>query len=159
MTGNTHILGGITAGLAFAQISNYDPLILIGSSVVGALIPDICHSGSKIGRTFRMTSKIVNKIFGHRSFTHSLLFLLLMSFVMNTYISNESITAGVLLGMVSHYILDMATKNGIKLFFPVKITVRFPLTTRTGSKVENIVATVLTIISVYFAFETIVHLL
>jgi inner membrane protein len=78
---------------------------------------------------------------------------------MNTYISNESITAGVLLGMVSHYILDMATKNGIKLFFPVKITVRFPLTTRTGSKVENIVATVLTIISVYFAFETIVHLL
>ncbi|MEK4760838.1 metal-dependent hydrolase [Viridibacillus sp. FSL E2-0187] len=159
MTGNTHILGGITAGLAFAQISNYDPLILIGSSVVGALIPDICHSGSKIGRTFRITSKIVNKIFGHRSFTHSLLFLLLMSFVMNTYISNESITAGVLLGMVSHYILDMATKNGIKLFFPLKITVRFPLTTRTGSKVENIVATVLTIISVYFAFETIVHLL
>ncbi|MGE7835342.1 metal-dependent hydrolase [Viridibacillus arvi] len=159
MTGNTHILGGITAGLAFAQISNYDPLILIGSSVVGALIPDICHSGSKIGRTFRITSKIVNKIFGHRSFTHSLLFLLLMSFVMNTYISNESITAGVLLGMVSHYILDMATKNGIKLFFPLKITVRFPLTTRTGSKVENIVATVLTIISVYFAFETIVYLL
>ncbi|MFE6168616.1 metal-dependent hydrolase [Viridibacillus arvi] len=159
MTGNTHILGGITAGLAFAQISNYDPLVLIGSSVVGALIPDICHSGSKIGRTFRITSKIVNKIFGHRSFTHSLLFLLLMSFVMNTYISNESITAGVLLGMVSHYILDMATKNGIKLFFPLKITVRFPLTTRTGSKVENIVATVLTIISVYFAFETIVHLL
>ncbi|MGE7933902.1 metal-dependent hydrolase [Viridibacillus arvi] len=159
MTGNTHILGGITAGLAFAQISNYDPLVLIGSSVIGALIPDICHSGSKIGRTFRITSKIVNNIFGHRSFTHSLLFLLLMSFVMNTYISNESITAGVLLGMVSHYILDMATKNGIKLFFPLKITVRFPLTTRTGSKVENIVATVLTIISVYFAFETIVHLL
>ncbi|MGE7921370.1 metal-dependent hydrolase [Viridibacillus sp. NPDC093762] len=159
MTGNTHILGGITAGLAFAQISNYDPLVLIGSSVVGALIPDICHSGSKIGRTFRITSKIVNKIFGHRSFTHSLLFLLLMSVVMNTYISYESITAGVLLGMVSHYLLDMATKNGIKLFFPLKITVRLPLTTRTGSKVENIVAIVLTIISVYFAFETIVHLL
>jgi len=159
MTGNTHILGGITAGLAFAQISNYDPLILVGSSVIGALIPDICHSGSKIGRTFRITSKVVNKIFGHRSFTHSLLFLLLMSVVMNTYISNESITAGVLLGMVSHYLLDMATKNGIKLFFPLKITVRLPLTTRTGSKVENIVATVLTIISVYFAFQTIVHLL
>ncbi|ETT86169.1 metal-dependent hydrolase [Viridibacillus sp. FSL R5-0477] len=159
MTGNTHILGGITAGLAFAQISNYDPLILVGSSVIGALIPDICHSGSKIGRTFRITSKVVNKIFGHRSFTHSLLFLLLMFVVMNTYISNESITAGVLLGMVSHYLLDMATKNGIKLFFPLKITVRLPFTTRTGSKVENIVATVLTIISVYFAFQTIVHLL
>ncbi|MGE7623191.1 metal-dependent hydrolase [Viridibacillus sp. NPDC096237] len=159
MTGNTHIIGGITAGLAFAQVSNYDPIVLVGFSVVGALIPDICHSGSKIGRTFRITSKIVNKIFGHRSFTHSLLFLFLMAMVMNTYISNESITAGVLIGMVSHYMLDMATKNGIKLLFPLNITVRFPITTRTGSKVENIIATVLTICSVYLAYETIMHLI
>lgn len=159
MTGNTHIIGGITAGLAFAQVSNYDPIVLVGFSVVGALIPDICHSGSKIGRTFRITSKIVNKLFGHRSFTHSLLFLFFMAIVMNTYISNESITAGVLIGMVSHYMLDMATKNGIKLLFPFNITVRFPITTRTGSKVENVVATVLTICSVYLAYETIMYLL
>ncbi|MBK3493779.1 metal-dependent hydrolase [Viridibacillus sp. YIM B01967] len=159
MTGNTHIIGGIAAGLAFAQVSNYDPIVLVGSSIAGALLPDICHGGSKIGRTFRITSKIVNKVFGHRSFTHSLLFLFLMAIVMNTYISNESITAGVLIGMVSHYVLDMATKNGIKLLFPLKITVRLPLTTRTGSKVENVVATVLTICSVYLAYQTIMHLL
>ena len=74
MTGNTHIIGGLAAGLAFAQVTNYDPVLLAGAGVVGALLPDICHGGSKIGRTFPVVSKIINVLFGHRSFTHSLLF-------------------------------------------------------------------------------------
>lgn len=52
MQGNTHIVGGITASLAFAQFSNDNPLVLVGAGVIGALLPDICHRGSKIGRTF-----------------------------------------------------------------------------------------------------------
>lgn len=154
MTGNTHIIGGIAASLAFAQVSNYDPVILVGAGVVGALLPDICHGGSKIGRTFKITSKIVNTLFGHRSFTHSLLFLFLMAVLMNTYIPNESITAGILVGMASHYVLDMATKNGIKLLFPLKITVRFPITTRTGGKVEDVVFGILSLLTVYFGYGT-----
>jgi len=154
MTGNTHIIGGIAASLAFAQVSNYDPIILVGAGVVGALLPDICHGGSKIGRTFRITSKIVNTLFGHRSFTHSLLFLLLMAILMNTYVPNESITAGILVGMASHYVLDMATKNGIKLLFPLKITVRFPITTKTGGKVEDVVFGILSLLTVYFGYGT-----
>jgi inner membrane protein len=154
MTGNTHIIGGIAASLAFAQVSNYDPIILVGAGVVGALLPDICHGGSKIGRTFRITSKIVNTLFGHRSFTHSLLFLLLIAILMNTYVPNESITAGILVGMASHYVLDMATKNGIKLLFPLKITVRFPITTKTGGKVEDVVFGILSLLTVYFGYGT-----
>lgn len=154
MTGNTHIIGGIAASLAFAQVSNYDPIILVGAGVVGALLPDICHGGSKIGRTFKITSKIVNTLFGHRSFTHSLLFLFLMAVLMNTYVPNESITAGILVGMASHYVLDMATKNGIKLLFPLKITVRFPITTRTGGKVEDVVFGILSLLTVYFGYGT-----
>jgi len=77
MTGNTHIIGGLAASLALAQFTNYDPVLLVGAGVIGALIPDICHGGSKMGRTFPMLSKVINGIFGHRSFTHSLLFLVL----------------------------------------------------------------------------------
>ncbi|MFJ8260440.1 metal-dependent hydrolase [Rummeliibacillus sp. NPDC094406] len=157
MTGNTHIIGGIAAGLALVQVSNYDSLVVVGASIAGSLLPDICHGGSKIGRTFPFISKIVNTLFGHRSFTHSLLFLFLMAMFMNKYISNESITAGLLTGMVSHYILDMATKKGIKLLFPLDINVRFPITTRTGSKVENVVTAVLTVLCIYLGFETISH--
>lgn len=152
MTGNTHILGGITASLAFAQVSDYDPVILVGAGVVGALLPDICHGGSKIGRTFPLLSKVINSLFGHRSFTHSLLFLFLMGALLNSFVTNESVVKGILVGMVSHYILDMATKNGIKLLFPIKMTIRFPITMTTGGAVENGVFAALSLLSMYFAY-------
>lgn len=154
MTGNTHIIGGLAASLALTQFTNYDPVLLVGAGVIGALIPDICHGGSKMGRTFPMLSKVINIIFGHRSFTHSLLFLVLIAIIMNSFVTNEAIIAGILIGIVSHMILDMATKNGIKLLYPLKITVRFPITTRTGSAVEYVVMAILSVLSVYFGYET-----
>ena len=153
MTGKTHIMGGIAASLAFAQITNYDPVLLLGAGAVGAIIPDICHGGSKIGRTFPVISKIVNALFGHRTFTHSLLFLLLAALLFNTILPDESIRAGLLVGMISHLVLDMATKNGIKLFFPLKITVRFPLTAKTGGTAESVVFALLSLLSVYFGMS------
>jgi len=153
MTGKTHIIGGMTASLAFAQVTNYDPVLLVGAGVIGAVLPDICHGGSKIGRALPLVSKVINVLFGHRSFTHSFLFLLIIGALMNSFVSNESVTAGILVGMVSHLVLDMATKNGIKLLFPFKIRVRFPVTTRTGGTVESVVFAALSVLSVYFGYE------
>ena len=153
MTGKTHIIGGMTASLAFAQVTNYDPVLLVGAGVIGAVLPDICHGGSKIGRALPVISKVINVLFGHRSFTHSFLFLLIIGALMNSFVSNESVTAGILVGMVSHLVLDMATKNGIKLLFPFKVRVRFPITTRTGGTVESVVLAALSVLSVYFGYE------
>jgi len=153
MTGKTHIVGGIAASLAYAQITNYDPIIMLGAGIVGALLPDICHTGSKIGRKFKLLSKLINMLFGHRTFTHSLLFLVIIAMLLNSFIPNEAVKAGLLAGMVSHYVLDMATKNGIKLLYPLGMTVRFPLTTRTGSKVESVVFSILALVSFYFGYE------
>jgi len=153
MTGKTHIIGGMAASLAFAQVTYYDPVLLLGAGVVGAVIPDICHGGSKIGRTLPLLSKVVNVLFGHRSFTHSLLFLFIVAALLNSLVVNEAVTAGILVGMISHLILDMATKNGIKFFFPVQVRVRFPLTTRTGGKIESVVFTGLSVLTVYFGYE------
>lgn len=152
MTGKTHITGGIAASLAFAQITNYDPVVLLCAGTIGALLPDICHGGSKIGRTFPALSKIINKLFGHRTFTHSLLFLVLTGVLLNALSANEAATAGILVGMASHYILDMATKNGIKLLFPVKVTVRFPITATTGGFSEYAVFAVLSVLAVYYGY-------
>ncbi|MCZ8537313.1 MULTISPECIES: metal-dependent hydrolase [Paenisporosarcina] len=153
MTGKTHIIGGLAASLAYAQFTTYDPVLLVGAGVVGALIPDICHGGSKIGRTFPLISKLINVIFGHRSFTHSLLFLFIVSLLLKSFVTNEAVTEGILVGMVSHLVLDMMTRNGIKLLFPFKIRVRFPLTTRTGGTVESLVLAALSVLSVYFGYE------
>jgi inner membrane protein len=153
MTGKTHIVGGIAASLAYAQFTNHDPITMLGAGVIGALLPDICHGGSKIGRKLPLLSKLINMLFGHRTFTHSLLFLVIVATLLNSFIPNEAVKAGFLAGMVSHYVLDMATKNGIKLLFPLSMTVRFPLTTRTGGAVENVVFSVLALLSFYFGYE------
>jgi inner membrane protein len=153
MTGKTHIIGGIAASLAYAQFTNHDPLIMVGAGIIGALLPDICHGGSKIGRKLPILSKIINTLFGHRTFTHSLLFIVIIAWLLKSFIPSDAVKAGVLAGMVSHYVLDMATKNGIKLFFPLSMTVRFPLTTRTGSKIENLVFSILSLLSFYYGYQ------
>ena len=153
MTGKTHIVGGIAGSLAYAQFVNHDPLIMLGAGVVGALLPDICHGGSKIGRKLPILSKIINMMFGHRTFTHSLLFLMIVAYLLNLFIPSEAVKAGFLAGMVSHYVLDMATKNGIKLLFPISMTIRFPLTTKTGGKVESVVFSILSLLSFYLGYE------
>lgn len=155
MTGNTHIVGGIAASLAYAQYANHDPILMLGAGVIGALLPDICHSGSMIGRKVPLFSKLINKIFGHRTFTHSLLFLVIVATLLNAFIPNEAVKAGLLVGMASHYVLDMATKKGVKLLFPLRITVRFPVTMKTGSKVEGIVFGILVLLSFYFGYMAI----
>jgi len=38
-----------------------------------------------------------------------------------------------IVGFMAHIIPDMLTTHGIKLFWPMKVTVRFPFTCATGS--------------------------
>ncbi len=158
MTSNTHIIGGLAASLAFAQVTNYEPVILMGASVIGAIIPDICHSGSKIGRSLPMLSKVINGLFGHRTFTHSLLFLALIAFALEAFMPVEAISAGVLVGIASHIVLDMATKRGVKLFFPFKWTVRFPVAATTGGTSEHMVFAILSLLTVYFGYSVFLSL-
>lgn len=153
MTGKTHIVGGIASSLAFAYFSNFDPVITVGAGIIGALIPDICHGGSKMGKALPILSKIINLIFGHRSFTHSLLFLVLASFLMDRFLPYDAVKNGLMIGMISHLILDMATKSGIQLFFPISFKVKFPITIRTGSMPENLVFSILSLVSFYFGFQ------
>lgn len=151
MTGKTHIVGGVASCMAIASVTSHEPATLVVAGAVGGLLPDICHGGSKIGRKLPILSKIVNTVFGHRTFTHSLLFLLLAWIALEIFIPIDAVKVGVLVGMISHLILDAATKNGIKLLYPFKITVRFPITTKTGGVVEYIVLFALTLITVYYA--------
>ncbi|WP_066187844.1 MULTISPECIES: metal-dependent hydrolase [Gracilibacillus] len=152
MTGKTHIMAGIAASTAVAAINNdYEASWLIAAGALGGIIPDICHGGSKIGRRFPVLSKVVNTVFGHRTFTHSLLFLALMAFILTRFVDNSSIITGILIGMGTHLVLDASTKNGIKLLYPASITIRLPITTKTGGTVENIVLLVLTVVTIYYA--------
>ena len=136
MTGKTHIMGGIAASTAVAYYYGFDPATMAAAGSAGALIPDLCHTKSKIGRKF--------------PFTHSLLFLLIIYFLATTYIPNDSLSIGLLVGMASHLILDAGTVNGIKFLFPASIKVRLPFYVKTGSTGEQVVLAALTVVTCYY---------
>ncbi|MFC7391912.1 metal-dependent hydrolase [Scopulibacillus cellulosilyticus] len=148
MTGKTHLIGGIALGEAlqyFMGTHAGDPIFL-AACAGGALLPDICHSGSKIGRKLPVLSRLINGVFGHRTFTHSIFFLIVVSAFFTFFLPHMNwLRDGVLIGMLSHMILDAATTNGIALFWPIKWKVRFPLYTHTGGTIEHVIMVILTL--------------
>ncbi|ARK30456.1 metal-dependent hydrolase [Halalkalibacter krulwichiae] len=138
MKGTTHILGGIAAA-AIAQnqfnLGMENTIIYYSTAVIGAIIPDICHPNSMIGRRLPILSKVFSSVFGHRSFTHSLLFFLLVFILTEqfTFEYAQTVQAGILVGIGSHIVLDALTARGVKLLYPLKVNIRSPLFVRTGS--------------------------
>ncbi|MCY8478064.1 metal-dependent hydrolase [Bacillus atrophaeus] len=156
MQGKTHTVGGAAAAVIAAQVMNLgDPALVAASGAIGGIVPDICHGGSKIGRRLPILSKIINLLFGHRTFTHSLLFLLIVGGIGFYNVPGDSLNLfiGFMVGMGSHLLLDAATKNGIAFFYPLKIKVRLPFTTRTGSFIEYVVFAAITVFLVYSGWK------
>ncbi len=50
-------------------------------ATLASLLPDICHTQSKIGRRFKVISFFVRLIFGHKA-THSILFIAIIAFLL-----------------------------------------------------------------------------
>lgn len=149
----THVVGGIAAGMALAAAVPVDPLITLGAAAVGSVLPDICHSGSFIGKKAKPLARVISLLFGHRTITHSLLFLAAAAWLLNSVEIPDAAHYGVLVGMASHLLLDAATKNGIKLFYPLRTTVRLPLTIRTGGAFEPVVLFALALAAIYFGVQ------
>ena len=109
----------------------------------GALISDIDMKGSYISKRFHIIHKLFGKRFRHRGFTHSLLFVGIIAFIGNTITisSNDNIVftcifSGILAGVISHILLDIITKEGVELFYPVEINFSI-LPIKTSSKTEK----------------------
>ncbi|MDF2879478.1 MAG: hypothetical protein K0R54_35 [Clostridiaceae bacterium] len=135
MNYKTHVLGGISSGLITTQIvfnsteliskENYIFIssVIIASSIIGSLLPDIDHMKSYIGRRFIILSFLINKIFGHRGITHyfipCIIFICCLFFI--NPLLDEAIqpiafysTIGLAIGIFSHLLLDYLNKFGIR---------------------------------------------
>lgn len=159
MTGKTHIMGGIAASAALQYFGGLYPqsLLFFGASAVGAILPDICHSGSKIGRRMPALARAIRFLFGHRTVTHSLLFFVVVgAFLLNMPIPNE-ISMGILVGIGSHLLLDAATARGIELFWPVHWKTRLPFYTHTGGAIESLFFTAICIFTIYFGGQVFLY--
>ena len=125
MTLPNHIAGGIVfTGVfgAFAGVNILNHPGLIVMTIAAATFPDIDVPSSIWGRTFKPISKAINRRFGHRTITHSLLFMLLgygaVAGAMKVFESEAPYPTVFLLAYSSHLIFDMMTVQGVPLFYP-----------------------------------------
>lgn len=161
MRGYTHMMAGVCIGLVSVnnlQLDATNSTIVIGASIAGAFLPDICQPNSTIGRRIGIVSKTINRVFGHRTITHSLLFVFSITALSSILFSNTYFTKGLFLGMASHLLLDAFTTQGIKLFYPLSTKVRSPIYTKTGSLAENLLCTALLIVSCLIGYKMILNM-
>lgn len=169
MTKETHSAGGyLFAALAFNTFSSkylveynllYKLLLFIvcfQSANLGALLPDLDTKKSYISKKWPYLAKFISKRCKHRGFTHSLLFVIsldiLLRFIVYTGENNIILICfsyGILLGCISHIVLDLFTYEGVDLFFPLGFNIRFSRM-KTSSKLEKHVYRVIKFISINF---------
>lgn len=156
MTGKTHAAAGLLVGTAVAIHFELDIFETVTSMVIAGLasiFPDICHTQSKIGRKVRLLSWIIKRLFGHRTLTHSLLFIGIIYGLLYSIQTPIYYMISIICGMLSHIILDMLTPRGVHLLFPLPIRVRFPVQFKTGGFLDLSLATTFSILTVYMLFD------
>lgn len=125
MTGPNHIVGGYTFTGLFASIMGVNFLSdwkYIAVIFFASLLPDIDHTKSLIGKLFYPVSRLINRKYGHRTITHSLIFLFLSTSLIASFqasfFPSFHVTLLYFLAFSSHLIFDMMTVQGVPLFYP-----------------------------------------
>lgn len=116
MRGGTHMLAGAVAGVSMLGSPSG-----IFVSVIGSLFPDIDTPTSAVGRKIPLFSLIAG---GHRGWTHSLMGLILFSAPLLS-VFNTEIALAFAAGYISHLLLDMLNPAGVRIFWPIPLTLRF----------------------------------
>jgi endonuclease YncB( thermonuclease family) len=104
------------------------PAVLAAAAT--SILPDADYPKSWLGHQLGSISEDLNHLFGHRSFLHSLLALILVVLVLGlplwwlTGRPSPMIAVGV--GYGSHLFADMMTLGGVQLFWPSRLIAVFP---------------------------------
>jgi len=137
MMAKSHVVVGIAAWVAAAPLLHFSPVdpLYLGLAVAGALLPDVDHPQSWIGRRTRPLSTTLAKILGHRGVTHSAIAVLgLVALLLHVGYRRGEVSA-LAIGYASHLAADMLTPRGLRLAWPLKQSWGLPLC-RTGSAAE-----------------------
>lgn len=155
MTAKTHILGGILAGQMVVLTGAVDltaALPLLAAAATGALVPDIDHRGSKISRSSlagQVTAFGVSVLTTHRGPIHTPAFILASALCLGTvsYFADGSwwlaVFLGLLIGMLSHLLLDSLNPGGIMWLWPISKKRLHLMAIRTNSLSELLVTGIL----------------
>lgn len=159
MTSITHIpFGLLTAEFACSSFEFEMDGKALAVAAIGSLLPDIDHPRSAIGYLLSFTGipQLLEQRLGHRSITHSWLFLLAAL----VFLAPLWFYWGLLhylaawFGILSHILIDMANISGVPLFWPHRARWVFPPAERyriaVGTTAEFILAGVLIVTTTAF---------
>ncbi|HUW22116.1 MAG TPA: metal-dependent hydrolase [Candidatus Bathyarchaeia archaeon] len=145
MTARTHDVFAfaslVTVGTFFPPVSLNLTTIIVSSigSVIGSLLPDIDQASNRLwdllpGGDF--IGRFLKNIFlSHRTISHSIigtfltykfLGLTLPLFLNPNFIDIQVVYLSIMVGFISHLLLDSFTEGGLPLFFPLKLKIGFP---------------------------------
>jgi inner membrane protein len=153
----THLAAGLFSGagaVAWLQVPPVPTVWLLLGALIGALLPDIDHPKSWLGRRLPLLSLPLSAIFGHRGITHSLLAVVGVVWALQQALTQWNaihhghwhwVGVGVAVGYLSHLLGDFATHGGVPWLWPFKKRFSLPLTFRSGSWFERML---------FFAFGT-----
>lgn len=144
MTGATHgIIGLVCYGGIIALGGDMPDALALGVAGLSALAPDIDHRGSRLGFVLWPISTWIEKKYGHRTITHSVVGLLIFAALclpMFLHSSTRFWFPAAIIGYISHLLADAATKSGVPLAWPNRARYVFPgdanYRVRTGSMAE-----------------------
>jgi inner membrane protein len=151
MRAPTHAAFGLlcTAGLfALGGRALHQDLPAIGCALLGSLLPDLDSPHSALGRLLPFLAERIERRWGHRGATHSLLALGgLGLLLLPLALLRLPWYAALLMGYLSHLVADCYTKSGAPLFHPYPRLCVFPRGERfrvhTGSLQEGVLLVVL----------------
>jgi inner membrane protein len=162
MTARTHDAIAFASLITVAAFYQPDQLnlstliVAVIAADVGAAIPDLDTAGNRLWHMLpagERIGKYLRRVFyKHRTITHSLLGgiilyklleVMLFNFLNPDFLDPQLILAATMIGFVSHLAADSLTREGIPLFFPLRIAVGIPpikrFRLRTGKWFENII--------------------
>jgi inner membrane protein len=137
MQGGTHIAVALAAG---SVIMTGNPAGIVAAGI-GAVFPDIDSRHSVIGRKIPFLWLIGGR---HRGWTHSILGLIIFSLPL--WLLSKEIFIGFALGYITHLLLDMLNPSGVRVFWPIPLTVRLSSISSTDFLWNFILTTVFTLI-------------
>lgn len=153
----TALLGVIVALPVLPTISLSTVIAVVIANQFGGIVPDIDQPTAPFWRNLPIggaIGKIIAKMLGgHRFLTHSILGLILVGFLSHlllTYmqpimphIQTTYVWWALMIGMLSHLIMDTFTKEGVPWLLPIPVKFGFPPIKRfrvtTGKWTENLI--------------------
>ena len=133
MRGFTHLLLATLFALFFAPFFSFEKyIVFFALFVFAALLPDIDHPGSMLGKKLWPFSLLISFFFGHRGLLHSV-FVPAGFLFLGWYFGLFWIGLALAGGYISHLIGDSLTVSGVQ---PFGIGPRFRGFIRTGGVLE-----------------------